>query len=347
MTSTLSNDDLARLLEGTTVSLGPGDIKKHQSALTSLGAKATGIKVLDLVAVACRMDNPPAHEWATGVIRAKQPEVPETDNAEIVQRLAAAAVMKHLGAKGIQHVAMALAVRNAEFLGHAPALADLTGAADAALAAEAGAARARPDAPTTIAERISAVLSADPGHDDAGNPKLPDFAGAIMELTKAFDEAMSDLHERLELVDEEYDALWWSYSNRSVGADETWEKVDPPCVRAVLIADELGRRVQRVPAPPIVDGLVVRAIGSAAENSVDLAALGLAAVEHNVRVAEHTHQLLPLSTIVAKVRELGADDDTWRTVVERSTKIDVESKAKAVDAARQLIREVEIGCLLR
>jgi hypothetical protein len=149
------------------------------------------------------------------------------------------------------------------------------------------------------------------------------------------------------MVDEEYDALWWSYTRRSETTGTVWSAVVPLPKRIVLVANELGRKLSLVPSPPIARGLVALALEGHIDDNVTLRDVMVAAAENGVDVVKGVqNRLLPISAAVARIIELGVDDDTWSNVLAKTLNLKVNTEHSALDAAMQLVREAEIGALL-
>jgi hypothetical protein len=243
-------------------------------------------------------------------------------------------------------VLVGLAVHSAAFLGFTPVRPEVTTFADAAIAHAGDEVRARASNPDSIAAQVRGWV--DEGGaaetDEAPASGRPQWEVPILRAAEALDALAADIRDRVELLDEEYDLLWWSHAGRSAIADAPWSKVDPPQKRTVLVAHELGQKVTRIPATAIVDGLAAVALGDVATKSLPLTDIVAAVRDEGVAVAGVEHTLLPIGTGVAQAAVY--DDDTWVKVLKQVYRVNVKDSHTAAAIARQLIRELQIASLL-
>jgi hypothetical protein len=347
-----SNDTLKSWLEAFTVDIELAQLKRYQTALTHVLSKATKRRSLDLVLLACGAASDEDVKWFDALVRAKNPDLP-ANNRALLETLACAALVKCF--KRSVHdddvLLLALGVRSATFVGLTPVLPEVRPCAEASLAAAAVKTRERTKPWNPVSSRIQAIVSVSEVVDPStGQPyqRFDGIAEAIAELGDAIDTTNERFENDRSVIDEEYDALWWSHLNSSTTDDLPWEKVKPPARRAVLVADELGRQVKRIPAPPIVAGLAELALGKGSDSEVSIGELAqqCVAVDATVAGRKHGHRLLPISTAVGRLVELVDPDATWTKLLDRSDGVDTEHKSSASEAVKQLFREVEIGSLL-
>jgi hypothetical protein len=188
-----------------------------------------------------------------------------------------------------------------------------------------------------------------PEPNESGETGEIDVRGnAIRRLARSVDDLAARLDARLQVMDEEYDALWWSYTARSEGTGEPWGDIQPLARRAVLVANELGRHLQRVPSPPMVRGLMAAALSDAATTKISLGDVAIeASAENCFPDTQRAIRLLPIESSVCEIRRLDdAGGDTWKESVKKALDFDPARKITALEAACQLRREVELGALL-
>lgn len=341
-----SNETLAIWLGDVVVTeLGADAIKGYQAVLAQ-AAKGNPGELLDLVALAHRAA-PEKTAWFAELAHEKQPAVPLTGNDGIVARLAAAATVRTLTSGGQSRVIAGLAAQSAAFLGLSPDLPEVPTFAETTIVEAGDAARVRALKLDPIAPKVTDWVTA--GFPQAAEgqpePEQDEWELPIREVAKTLDALAADIHDRLGLLDEEYNVLWWSHAARSTIADDLWSNVDPPARRAALVAYELGQKITRTPAPRMVDGLTAVALGDAAAKSIAVADVVIAARDAGVPVAGVEHTLLPISTAVTQAR-IYTEDDTWITVLDKVHGVNVKDKRPATAIARQIIREQQLGKLL-
>lgn len=97
----------------------------------------------------------------------------------------------------------------------------------------------------------------------------------------------------------------------------------------------------------MVRGLLGAALRDQADRTISLGEVALAAADAHVSVAPKAkNPLLPISSAVLQITELGGDGNTWKEVLDKSLGLKDPSTTTALDAALQLFREVEIGKFL-
>lgn len=340
-----SNETLAAWLGPVTLTPDAEGVKAYNAAVGHALAKSRSTKLLDVIALAHAAGTPETNAWFTELARVKQPDLPLTANDELVSVLAAAVVVRALTSANGPRCLVGLGVHSAGFVGLTPVRPEVTAFADSAVAQLADATRRRALKHDPIAPKVAGWVNEG---NDPGQPasSRSEWEHPIVRAAEALDAFATEIRDRLGLLDEEYNLLWWSHADRSSIADAPWGKVDPPARRAVLVAAELEAKLTHIPATPMVDGLAAVALGDAAKKSLSLADI-VAVVREvgvTVTVAGTQHTLLPISTGVAQAAKY--DDDTWIKVVRQIFKVDMKDKHEATAIARQLIRECQIGELL-
>lgn len=337
---------LAVWLQDVVATVPDADTMKAFQAAVALGARRTGLEVLDVVALGHRATGKEQIQWFADLARSKDAPIPAVSNQALVTRLAAASTVRLTTSSGDTAVVAGLATQSASFLGLKPDLPEMETFADDAIVKAGDAARARalsyeptaPEIPGWVDQAVAPPAEGAPPSD------RPDWEAPAAAVAERLDELAVEIRARLELLDEEYNLLWWSHAGRSLTADVAWGDVTPPARRVVLVGHELGKQT-RVPATPMVDGLAAVALGDVAAKQVALADVVIAARDDDVELAAVEHTLLPISTAVAQAK-IYNEDDTWKTVVNKLHGIDVSKKQSASLIARQLIREQHLGKLL-
>jgi hypothetical protein len=310
-----------------------------------LGAKCSESQMLDVVALAHRAASNDKVEWFAELARTKGAPIPTLGNEALVTRLAAASTVRLATSSGQAAIVASLATHSAAFLGLTPDLPEVATFADDAIVKAGDAVRARalmyePTAPK-VPGWVDQALA--PPAEGTAPSERPWEAPAIA-VAQQLDALALQIRQRLELLDEEYNLLWWSHAGRSLTADLAWGDVAPPARRVALVGHELGQRT-RIPATAMVDGLAAVALGDVIDKQLALADVVAAARDENIALAAVEHTLLPISTAVTQAKVYD-EDDTWKTVVKKVYGIDVSKKQPAVAIARQLILEQQLGKLL-
>ena len=166
--------------------------------------------------------------------------------------------------------------------------------------------------------------------------------------------AVDQLAERLarqgQVMSEENDILWWSYSGRSIRTGQVWSAVPDAAVCAVMVARELHERFTIVPSPPVLSrDLIARSLGHRSTTMLTLEDVARAAFRDAgpVGPADRTHALLPVSSAVARMQvvegaRVGSSIESPRYAIAA----DSDHPSTALDSAAQVIREAEIRSLL-
>ena len=339
---------IASWISPAAISLTPDDIKSYQDVITHAAGEITALNSSDLVTVAHRIGRPEATAWLTALVQTRKGDFVAVNNDELLARVACCIAVRSLDAGHGPATLVGLFVESAIFTGAISPIGELAEHAKATLATAAAAVRERPTEWTPVATEIASLLGAEqPEGVEATTSDLDVHEKALVRLAEAMDSLAARVDERGKVVDEEYDALWWSYSGRSITTRDPWGDVKPLARRVVLVAHELGQKMSLRPGPPMVRGLLAAALGDQASKKISMADVALAAAAEHVDIAPHAkNRLLPISSAVAQIAELGSDGDTWKDVLERSLGLQVIAETPALDAALQLFREVEIGKFL-
>jgi hypothetical protein len=341
-----SNETLAVWLkEFVATVLDANAIKAYQAVVTQ-AASCAPRELLDVVALAHHAAGPVENARFAEQARTQQKDIPLVGNDGIVARLAAAATIRVLALPGEARIVAGLAAQSAAFIGFKPDLPEVPAFADETIAQAGDAVRHRALNQDPIASKVAGWV--DEGHTPATvEPPVgdrPEWEVPTLRVAEALDDFASEIRDRLQLLDEEYNLLWWGHAERSIVADSRWDKVDPPARRIALVGHEIDEKVTRTPATVMVDGLVAIALGDVATTPVSLADFVVAARDEGLTVAGIEHPLLPISTAMAQ--SVIYDDDTWIKVLKQRFKVNVEGQHPGDAIARQFIRERHLGRLI-
>jgi hypothetical protein len=337
---------LAVWLQGVVATVPDADMLKAFQAAVVLGAKCTGSEMLDVVAVAHGATGKDTIEWFADLARSKEAPVPTVGCEALVTRLAAASTVRLATSGGQAAIVAGLATQSAAFLGLKPDLPEVATFANDAIFKAGDAVRTRAMSYEPTAPKIPGWVNEARAAPPEGTPpsERPDWEAPAVAVANQLDALAVDIRNRLELLDEEYNLLWWSHAGRSLTADAAWSDVSPPARRVALVGHELAMQ-SRIPVTAMVDGLAAAALGDVAGKQLALADVVIAVRDANVPLAAVEHMLLPISTALAQANVYN-EDDTWKTVVKKLHRIDVANKQQAATIARQLIRERHLGKLL-
>lgn len=342
-----TQETLASWLQGVVATVPDAEAIKGFHAAVVAGAKVSGPQILDVVALSHRAASNEKIDWFANLARSKGAPTPSVgNNKALVTRLASASIVYLATSGGQPAIVAGLATQSAAFLGLTPDLPEVITFADDAIAREGDAVRTRRLTYESTAPKVSGWVDQGSTPPPEGTPpsERPQWEAPVIAVAKQLDALAGDIRARLELLDEEYDLLWWSHAGRSVTVDLPWGDVLPPERRVILVGRELGERT-RTPATAMVDGLAAVALGEMAAEELALADVVAAAREEMVGIAGAGHALLPISTAVTQAG-IYDDDDTWKKVVKKTHGIDVSVKRSAAAIARQLIRERQLGKFL-
>lgn len=197
-------------LSPATVSFTPEDLSSYRDVIAYAFTKITASNSSQLVAVAHGIGRPAEREWLTTLVRAKKDNFVAVNNDELLGRVACCITLRSLATDSGHAPLVGLLVQSALFIGATSPIGELTNHANAAVASAAISARQRPAAWSPITTEFADLLSAEP----AASPDH--LLKAIPRLAEAIDALGARVNERAKILDEEYGALWWSYSGRSV-----------------------------------------------------------------------------------------------------------------------------------
>lgn len=347
----LTDETLDAWLRPAAVTLDAEALALFKAAIAKVKPKLSASTAFHVVGVAYGVATDEGRSWFVDRVREADSDFVEVGQDELLGRLACCSILASLGNGKDTATLMCLLALSASFLSASPAEPELQDLIERTLMDRATSRRQRPEW-KPVAQSVADVLAGPPQAAEEGEEaetELDVQARAIDRLAEALDKLAEQVEERAGMVEEEYNALWWSYTRRSITTGTAWQEVTPIARRVVLACKELGERVSLVPGPPIVRGLLALALEGHVDDKVTLSNVMLAAAEEGVSVAPNAlNRLLPISTAVAQISELGSEGTTWSDVLAKTPalQLKVNTKHSALDSAMQLFREVEIGTLL-
>lgn len=199
-----------------------------------------------------------------------------------------------------------------------------------------------------LTDQLSALTQPDPAAPDLATAvgALVGHDAALRKLAERLDQTNKQVAENLRLQDEELDTLWWSFGGLSLRDRVPWSSIEPAERRAVLSAIELRQLSSLTPSPPGGRALLARVLAANGDSLTTIGAVAVAAVEVLDDVAGlPEHRLTPITSSAREYQKLGGKDDTWKTVVDRTLGFDVNATISFLDAAEQVLRELDLNAL--
>ncbi len=264
--------------------------------------------------------------------------------AELISHVSAAALLHCFDKSSAHAIEMMACCESLLFLGWVPVIGDLPARLYAF--ADAQARRTRERIPLGVTTRLARKVVASGG--DTDEDKIQRLSADLSEVhqllnraTKRLDAIVAQFNDRLALLDEEVDALWWARSGFSSTTGQAWSSLSS-LERAILagieVADIVGSR------PPTAGTLVVldQAIGSSDEtfDLVDVVvALGRAGWTGRPARNKSHAPFRPLATGIASMSEFNDDTDVVSKALSASLLIPGGHKVSPSAVARQLLTE--------
>lgn len=267
-------------------------------------------------------------------------------------RIAAAALIFVMltpasGADERRAVLTALMVESAAFTGLVPVLPDLTTASKHCLDRSSRVARARLSNETMVkaVTKLASVPS------DEGTPDEDRMFELIIERDRAINTMIARIeglvrsfNERLDLMDEEVDVLWWARSGTAMSIDQSWAGLTP-LDRAVVAAHEVKGLVKHQP-PTRATWAVLAAVVDGAESSHPVVEVLAALDRHEIVLSDKTSGTLnPLANGLAAYRRLNGVADVVSGQLEAEGLFPIGTAVTAQAVAEELLREWAIEAL--
>lgn len=354
MPSSTVDNHLGEWLEPATVDLSSGQHAQWRTAVATMSAKLIdSLMCIQLVAAAHGDMSDSARGWISDRLREQEPAFSGTGKDLLLTLLAGAAVVETLETPThAKRVLVALLVDSARCTLPAPQVAAVRAAAQQVgnEVRRSVRKRALDQKPVLkeVSDQLAAVTQLDPAAGDwaVASGVLTAHDAVLRRIAERLDETTKQVLDVVRLQDEELDTLWWSYGGLSITTGAPWGTVMPPEHRAVLASVELRRLLTRTPSPASSRSLLARILGDVCDSQATLAAVAGSTVDYLDDFAGlPDHRLLPLASAARERQRLGDGDDTWKTVVSRTLGFDVETKLSLLDAAEQVLRELDVKAL--
>lgn len=340
---------LAEWLIPFTVTGGPEALMTRRAVAEAMAASNLDAPVLVGAAHGRLPDDLAAVQ---AIVNAGDPSLVIAGSRPLVGVLAAAAVIVRLADSDRTDSALhGLLVQSAGFIGLVPAVSELPAAAANALADAGRRQRSRLEAdetPREVARLLAASKVAAAAATDESNRSIVEAVlardSALRALARRVEDVVGVMEERLQLLDEELDLLWWSRRGRPTGEDEPWEALDL-ATRAARAAADIASLLVKLPAPPNARSLLRSALAGDADTD---APLGDVAAALRLPDAARKMELAPLTTFRRILEEVGVEErEAAFRVFDRSA---VGPRARdprsLLDLAEQALRELQIAELL-
>lgn len=252
---------------------------------------------------------------------------------ELASRVAAAALMQILSEEGERPLQAALLVGSARFLGMEAKIEELSVLAAEVEQSARGRARERLAIGSPNSTFRKQLESADTLSDE-------ELRKAFQALSRRFESIVSGLEARLQLMDEETNAIWWAQDPRSETTGQTWEemKAVPRVATAAYEAGTLNRR------RPATQGLIriARLVGgSVGDDSVTLAKLADAFAVLIDRT-DVRQTLLPIHSCAGLASEYAQERSAVSAVARTTLRLTTSKHVALRDVAEQYLRELAL-----
>ncbi|MEI5672149.1 MULTISPECIES: GTPase-associated system all-helical protein GASH [unclassified Nocardioides] len=246
---------LAAWLQPVLPIVNEGTIELARSWVTAL-AVAEDAYIEDLARAAFgKADPAQVRTLETSLAAATSTYAPE-GKTELIAHLSAAALIHLLEEESAASAAIASRCESLLFLGWTPVLAALPERVRATTEASARKVRERVvlDATIRAPRKRSAEAGAELDETDKLAATLNDVHNWVGRVVDRIDAVVGQFNERLDLLDEEVDALWWARSGTSSTTGEVWTDL-PALRRTVMATTEVTTIVG--PHPPTAGTLTV------------------------------------------------------------------------------------------
>ena len=143
-------------------------------------------------------------------------------------------------------------------------------------------------------------------------------------LATRLEDVVRTFNERLILLDEEIDTLWWARSSFSYETGVEWS-VMPPLKRAIQSSVELTRILSKFPATRAIVGLLNQVNSISSSETTTLGDIAQAANGINIDIPDDVGDFIPVSTAIKVGVEFELDSTEVRDSVLR-TKYGLDAK---------------------
>jgi hypothetical protein len=322
-------NNLATWLASVSLESSPQSISARKETALELASK---IAPSDLVESAYFAPVSTVVDLAETELLAKDETHVSGKNRELVRVLASAAILVQITDDNAGTL-FPLLSQSARFMGGSAPLDELDVCVDEIVAATARRSRARVAlaAPSPTVKKLSTTaVDAAPESESTGNVAL---AHRVEELARTF-------QSRLDLLDEEVDALWWSKRNRTESGDK-WKSLDP-VERAVRATLEVIQLVRHYPPTKALIEVLSEVVDSGSKETTDLTSVAVV-VANAGWVGTSQGRLIPISTAVRLVQEHEGNEAAIAELIRASLPIAADFQFPLSELPEQLLREISIG----
>lgn len=342
--------DLAKWMSPFTVTMNAESLAERRQVVEGIAA-ATEIDADALVAAAHGHFSENSIDSLSSVVQTIDPSILLAEKPDFAAALCGAAVAKRLDIEGDDRdsvVMNALLVLNARYLRLTPSIASLAQLATAALV-DSGRRVREPLEPTDTPKEVRGLLggatrvAADASDLSEVLKAVKSRDAALNALARRVEGLVPLLEDRLELVEEELDLLWWGRRGTSGVEDIPWEAIEP-AQRACVAASEVAARITRLPAPPLARALLRQALGQEADAEFTIAAVASHMPAEGLSTQKRL--LMPLSTFRAIAESVGNDQQSIAAAIVRTAPdLPATEERPLIETAEQALRELQINKL--
>lgn len=320
---------------------------------TTLTARHTAVEAISVAAIPLPRLVEAAHglfddrtrELITIELQNSDPMLSPEGKDELLATIAAAATITRLHS-GSDIAAIGLLVQSAAFLGFKPKIAALSNQA-ARYVAEASARSRQRLGTKPTPQTIKRILqtSAEGGGDVSSSDLQPQNR-ALSALATRVEDIIAGLNERLALMDEEIDTLWWARSEVSRTAAKRWQDLEP-MTRALVAATEVAAMLSHHPAPPAIIAVLNGVASSDPGQMVPLLKLaGSAAAVDVLPKGVEPERLLPITSAGSIAKEMAAEPQALSALIKTRLQLTADMTLSLDAVAEQTLREISILRLL-
>ncbi len=332
---------LAAWLQPVLPTTDEATIELARSWVTALGAAEDAY--LEDLALAAFGKAHPAHVRAleTRLSAATSTYSPE-GKTELIAHLSAATLIHLLDEGSNSSAAIASRCESLLFVGWSPVLPALPDRVRAYADASARKVRERVALDSSIKAPRKRSAQADAELDETGKlaANLNDVQNWVGRVVERVDAIVAEFNERLDLLDEEVDALWWARSDTSSTTGEAWADL-PALRRTVLASTEVTTIVG--PHPPTAGTLAVLDQVIAAGRDTFTVAEAVAALHENGWTApapDKGHEAFrPLAAGIALMAQFSGNITVVTEALAASLDLPGGHVVSAPGLARQILNE--------
>jgi len=323
MTDDFSNR-LAGWLTPASLQLTVEQLEIYQLAVRDVADKGP---TADLVEAAHGILSDEARARLARAVVARDPTFVSRDKDELLTRLAGASIMLLLEREAPEGTTAALLIQSARFIGLTARLDELPRLADAVVNAAGAATRLR----NHVARSGRKTL--------AEGADVAEAVSVVNSVLRRTYDTLADMDKRLELMDEEVNALWWARAQVSHSKGVRWDSMEP-LDRVLTASLELQDIIAFYP-PTAAQSALLKDVGGDDSGEVSLTHVGKAL--RSTEVAEKRGgSLLPLVTAANLWREHDGDSKVVGALLKKAG-FDPKQEFALRDIGEQLWRESHLA----